>query len=134
MSRIAGARRVMRREPDYTVSTTITTPQGSVVPDINCRVYLPRTISGRPYLEFDLSETQQGPLTVHEFSMQGHAESTGIEISVRSEIVLTNGWSEERWGTKFIRCILPGEPWDLEVLIRRWNGTSEGAAQGGCSG
>jgi hypothetical protein len=131
MSRRAGLRRVMRRDPDYTVLAKITTPHGGVVADVPCRVYLPRTISGRPYLEFDLSEAQKGPPTVPEFSMEGGAQSTEVEISVRSQIVLTNGWSEERWGSKFIKCTLPGEPWDLEVRIRRGGEASEDIVHGG---
>jgi hypothetical protein len=119
MSRRAGLRRLIRRDPDYTVSATITTPDGSVVPDVPCRVYLPRSVIGRPYLEFDLSEGQTPPLTVPEFSVQGHAEVPNGAVVIHSDIVLTEGWSEERWGSKFIKCTLPGEPWDLEITERR---------------
>jgi hypothetical protein len=117
MSRRAGLRRVIRRDPDYTVSATITTPHGNVVADVPCRVYLPRSMRGRPYLEFDLAEAQKGPLTVAEFSVRAHAEIPSGVISVRSDIVITQGWSEESWGGKFIRCTMPGEPWDLELTI-----------------
>ncbi len=105
----------MRRDPDYSVTTKITTLHGAVVADVPCRVYLPRTVSGRPYLEFDLSEAQSGPLTVSEFSAQGGAEMPNGVISVRSDIVITQGWSKEHWGSKFIKCTMPGEPWDLEI-------------------
>jgi hypothetical protein len=117
MSRRAGLRRVIRRDPDYTVSATITTPHGNVVADVPCRVYLPRSMRGRPHLEFDLAEAQKGPLTVAEFSVRARAEIPNGVISVRSDIVITQGWSEESWGAKFIRCTMPGEPWDLEVTI-----------------
>jgi hypothetical protein len=125
MSRIAGARRTMRREPDHTVSASITTSNGSVIPDLNCRVYLPRTVFGRPYFEFDVPEDLRLHLVIPEFSMHGHAQNAGVEISISSEIVLTNGWREERSGTKFIRCVLPGEPWDLEVRVRHSNTPAE---------
>jgi hypothetical protein len=131
MSRIAGARRIIHREPDYTVAATLTTSVGAVIPDLNCRIYLPRTVFGRPYLEFDLPEDLRFQLVIPEFSMRGHYESAGIDVSVSSEIVLTNGWREERSGTKFIRCVLPGEPWDLEVRIRRGDSPAESLAQEG---
>jgi hypothetical protein len=105
----------MHREPDHTVTAKISTPHGNVVPDVPCRVYLPRTVMARPYLEFDLSESQTGPLTVPEFSVEGHGEIPNGAVSIRSNIVLTQGWSREAWGSKFIKCTLPGEPWDLEV-------------------
>lgn len=119
MSRVVGLHRVMRRGPDYTVLSKITTPHGAVVNDVPCRVYLPRTVRGRPYLEFDLSEAQKAPLTVAEFSAQGHAETPNGVISIQSDIVITQGWSAEHWGPRFIKCTLPGEPWDLEVRIGR---------------
>lgn len=119
MSRRAGLRRIMRRDPDYTVSTKITTPHGGVVADVPCRVYLPRNAMGRPYLEFDLTEDQTGPLTVPEFSVEGHAETSNGVVSIRSDVVLMQGWSAEHRGSKFIKCTLPGEPWDLEITSGR---------------
>ncbi|SRR6266567_3108720 len=118
MSRRAGLRRVMRRDPDYTVLGKVTTPHGGVVPEVPCRVYLPRSAMGRPYLEFDVSESQSGPLAVPEFSVECHAETPNGVVSIRSDIVLTQGWSAEHWGSKFIKCTLPGEPWDLEITKR----------------
>ena len=50
MSRRAGLGRAMRRDPDCTVMGKITTPHSGVVPDVPCRVYLPRSAMGRPYL------------------------------------------------------------------------------------
>ena len=49
---------------------TITTSHG-VVTGVPCRVYLPRTIMGEPYLEFDLSKAQADALVVPEFSVVG---------------------------------------------------------------
>jgi len=105
----------MRREPDHAVTAKITTPHGNVVPDVPCRVYLPRTVMGRPYLEFDLSESRVGPLTVPEFSVEGHGEIPNGGVSILSDLVLTQGWREERWGSKFVKWMLPGEPWNLEI-------------------
>jgi hypothetical protein len=105
----------MRRDPDHAVIATIMTPHGGVIQDVPCRVYLPRNAMGRPYLEFDVTEDQTGPLTVPEFSVEGHAETPNGVVSIRSDIVLTQGWSAEHWGPKFIKCTLPGEPWDLEI-------------------
>ena len=118
MSRTAGLRQNMRREPDYTVAATITTPYGGIVPDVRCRVYLPGTMMARPYLEFDLSEIQTDALIVPEFAVEGHGEVSGGVVSISSKIVLTQGWSRESWGAKFIKCTMPGEPWDLEVTKR----------------
>jgi hypothetical protein len=118
MSRRAGLRRGMRHSPDYAVSAEITTLHGGVVADVPCRVYLPRTVSGRSYLEFDLSETHRGSLTVPEFSMKGRVETPSGMVSVRSDIVITQGWSAEYQASKFRGCTLPGEPWDLEITKR----------------
>jgi hypothetical protein len=130
MSRVAGLRRVIGRDPNYTVITKIKTAHG-VVSDVPCRIYLPRTVMGRPYLEFDLSETQRGPLTVPEFSVQGDAETTNGFMSVRSDIVFTQGWTEERRGSNFIKCTLPGEPWNLEIHISHSIGVNDNLMHSG---
>ena len=118
MSRTAGLRKDMHREPDHIVIAAITTPDRRVVPDVNCRVYLPPTMMEQPYLEFDLSESQSAALIVPEFSMEGRGELAGRMVSIRSEIVITQGWSKESRGSQFIKCTMPGEPWDLEVSKR----------------
>ena len=82
------------------------------------RCYLPQTMMARPYLEFDLSESQSNALIVPKFSVEGRGDWAGGMVSIRSKIVLTQGWSRETRGSQFIKCTMPGEPWDLEITKR----------------
>jgi len=87
-------------------------------------------VRGSPYLEFDLSEGQAGPLTAPEFSVEGQAKLANRIVFLRAETVFAEGWSEARRGTEFINCTLPGKPLDLEITRRDGEGNDNAIQKG----
>jgi hypothetical protein len=109
--------RNIRRKPDVTLRTAVQCAHGRV-DEVPCSVYLPRTVTARPYLIFRPSPSQFSSMQAPEFSFSGQADYGSHSMLVSATNVYPGRSESLHLTADITECTVTAVPWDLRVTRR----------------
>jgi hypothetical protein len=126
------------QKEDYRVLATISfdqTPEN--VPDVVCKVYLPKRTTENARLIFLPNDEQEKRLrAAHLVSVHAELRQPNGHLNVitsRQTLITTH--KTFRWGPDLTEHLVPGEPWDLEIeTVRQRREANEAQQMGVASG